>query len=68
MPEMEHEGAFSAAEAVQVAYGDRTFGVVPRRDGSPVLDEADRARLGLGLLDQGVMYGAERPLPRHGVR
>ena len=63
MPEMEHEGAFPREEAVPVAYGGgRSFGVVPRRDGSQALGAADRARLGLGLLDQAAAYGAGRPL------
>ena len=48
-----HEGAFPRADGVDVPihHRERTMRVVPRRDGSPVLDAAYRASLGLDALD-----------------
>ena len=53
MPDVLHEGAFPRADGVDVPihHRERTMRVVPRRDGSPVLDAAYRASLGLDALD-----------------
>ena len=53
MPDVLHEGAFPRADGVDVPihHRERTMRVVPRRDGSPVLDATYRASLGLDALD-----------------